>query len=257
MIHPTALVSARAEIASDVSVGPFSIIHDDVRIGAGSVIGSHCEIGGGAHRAGEPLVIGRNALIRSHSVFYRGSVFGDNLVTGHHVTVREGLRAGTALQIGTLSDLQGDSVIGDHVRLHSNVHVGKHSTLGSFVWLFPYVVLTNDPHPPSEVMLGTVLHDYAVIATMCTILPGVTVGEGALVGAHSCVRKDVRPGTLVSGVPAAFVCEASRIRLSDGSGRPAYPWPAHFRRGYPDEVVAEWIGWFGAGATSVLPGEPD
>ena len=46
--------------------------------------------------------------------------------TGHRVTVREGVKAGSDLQIGTLTDLQGDCTIGNYVRMHSNVHVGKY-----------------------------------------------------------------------------------------------------------------------------------
>jgi UDP-3-O-[3-hydroxymyristoyl] glucosamine N-acyltransferase len=54
-----------------VSVGPYSIVHDNVVIGAGTTIGSHCEIGHPSALAeGRPLCIGENSLIRSHSVFY-------------------------------------------------------------------------------------------------------------------------------------------------------------------------------------------
>ena len=51
-----------------------------------------------------PLVIGDNSFIRSQSIFYAGSVFGENLTTGHRVTVREGVKAGKNLQLGTLSN---------------------------------------------------------------------------------------------------------------------------------------------------------
>src|SRR5262249_42641272 len=149
-------------------------------IGDNAVIGSHCEIGVPTSLAeGQPLIIGAGAQIRSHSVFYEGSTFGDNLVTGHRVTVRERTIAGADLQLGTLSDVQGDCEIGNYVRTHSNVHIGKHSKVGDFVWIFPYVVLTNDPHPPSNVQLGCEIGSYAALATMSVILPGVKVGEHA------------------------------------------------------------------------------
>lgn len=243
MIAASAIVSPKARLAADVRVGPFCIIHDDVEIGAGSVIEAYCEIGYPTPLAqGRPLQIGANALIRSHSVFYQGSRFGDGLLTGHRVTVRENIEAGLNLQIGTLSDLQGDATFGDYVRLHSNVHIGKHSTVGSFVWIFPYVVLTNDPHPPSEVRAGCVVGDYAVVATMSVLLPGASVGEHALVAAHSMVGKDVAPHTVVGGSPAKFLCNTRDIKRKDGSGAPAYPWTSHFTRGYPPDVVAQWGG---------------
>ncbi|MBK9785782.1 MAG: N-acetyltransferase [Betaproteobacteria bacterium] len=250
MIHPTALISPDAQLGADTSVGAYTIIHGNVRIGDGSFIGSHCEIGHPAPRAqGRPLVIGRGANIRSHSIFYEGSIFGDGLVTGHRVTVREGTQAGLNLQIGTLGDIQGTCQIGNYVRFHSNVHIGQHSTVGDFVWIFPYVVLTNDPHPPSEVMRGVTLRDYVAVATMSVILPGVEVGQGALIGANSSVSRNVDPDTVAAGVPAKMICRTEEILLKDGSGHSAYPWRRHFHRGYPDEVVARWLKEFGAGAS--------
>jgi acetyltransferase-like isoleucine patch superfamily enzyme len=226
----------------NVSVGPFTVIHDDVIVGEGTVIEGHCEIGHPAPLAqGLPLVIGNKSLIRSHSIFYQGSTFGDGLVTGHRVTVREKTTAGHGFQLGTLSDIQGHCEIGNYVRTHSNVHIGQKSKIHDFVWLFPYVVLTNDPHPPSNVCIGCELEKYAVVATMSVVLPGVKVGEGALIAAHSSVSKDVLPHTVVGGSPAKFLCDTSKIKLRDGSGLSAYPWTQHFTRGYPESVIQQWV----------------
>jgi acetyltransferase-like isoleucine patch superfamily enzyme len=244
-IHPTALVSPQARIGESVSIGAFTIVHDNVEIGDHTVIESHCEIGYPNRNAeGQPLKIGANSLIRSHSIFYEGSVFGDELTTGHRVSVREKTFAGRNLQIGTLGDIQGHCEIGDYTKFHSNVHIGQHSRIGSYVWIFPYVVLTNDPHPPSNLLLGVTIGDYAAIATMSVILPGVTVGSGALVGAHSSVSRDVAADTVVAGVPAKFICATSAIQLRDGSGQSAYPWRRHFHRGYSEADVARWIEEF-------------
>ncbi|MBJ7309757.1 N-acetyltransferase [Rugamonas sp. CCM 8940] len=241
MIHPSAIVAPGAKLGANVSVGPFSIIHDNVEIGAGSVIDAYCEIGYPTPLAdGLPLRIGAGARIRSHSVFYQGSTFGARLVTGHRVTVREKTTAGVAFQIGTMNEIQGDCTIGDHVRCQSNVFIGKMTTIGDFVWLFPYVVLTNDPHPPSNLLLGCQIGDYAAIAAMSVVLPGVKVGRHALVAAASKVHRDVAPATVVGGNPARYLCDTSTIRLRDGSEQPAYPWTTHFRRGYPAEVTAGW-----------------
>lgn len=242
MIHSTSIVSPKAVIGNNVSIGPYTIVHDDVIIGDGTKIESHCEIGYPSPLAkGESLNIGPFSLIRSHSVFYTGSNFGERLVTGHRVTVREKTKAGKNLQIGTLGDIQGYCNIGDYVRFHSNVHIGQSSTVGNYVWIFPYVVLTNDPHPPSDVLQGVTIKDFAAIATMSVILPGVTVGEGALIAAHSTVSRDVTPDTVVGGSPAEFICESSKIKLKDGSGKSAYPWRQHFHRGYPEEIVKRWL----------------
>lgn len=235
-------ISTKAVIGENVTIGNFCTIHDNVFINDNSTIEDYCTIGYPTPLAeGKPLVIGKNALIRSYSLFYQGSTFGANLRTGHRVTVRENTIAGDDLQIGTLCDIQGYCEIADYVRMHSNVHIGQKSKIHDFVWIFPYTVLTNDPHPPSDGFLtGPEICEYAVIATMTCILPGVKVGRHALVGAHSLVIKDVPERMVVGGVPAKPLCRVEDIKLKDNSGRSAYPWPSHFRRGYPQSIVDEW-----------------
>lgn len=241
-IHCTAIIDPSAQIGADVEIGPFSIIHANVQLGRGTKIGAYCELGMESNLGdGSPLIIGDYSLIRSHSVFYESSRFGERLVTGHRVTVRENTKAGINLQIGTLGDIQGDCVIGDYVRFQSNVTIGKNSTIGNFVWMFPYVILANDPHPPSTILKGPVIGDFAAIATMSVILPGVKVGEGALVAAHSSLKNDAEAHMVYMGSPARKICRTSKIRLQDGTRRPAYPWTTHFTRGYPEEVVQAWF----------------
>lgn len=240
-IHNTAIVDPLAKVADNVEIGPFSIIHHNVVIAEGCNIGAYCELGIETPLGdGSPLIIEKNSIIRSHSIFYESSRFGEKLVTGHRVTVRENTIAGKNLQLGTLNDIQGDCSIGDYVRFHSNVHIGKRSKIGNFVWIFPFVVLTNDPHPPSAVQKGVTVNDYAVIATMSVILPGVNIGEGALIAAHSSLKSDAEAGMVYQGSPAEKICNARRIRLQDGTRRPAYPWISHFSRGYPEEIVKLW-----------------
>jgi acetyltransferase-like isoleucine patch superfamily enzyme len=243
-IHDHAVVSDDADLGSNVTIGPFTIVHPNVRIGPDTVIGSHCEIGLPTDLAtDQALHISEESLVRSHSVIYQGSTFGPRLDTGHHVTLREGLRVGANLRVGTLSDLQGDATFGDYVRLHSNVFVAKGAAIGNFVWIFPNVVLTDDPHPPSDGFnAGVTVEDFAVICAMSCVGPGVIVGKGSVVGAASMVTKNVEPGVLVLGVPARAIGPASDVKLRDGSGTPAYPWTRHFTRGYPRDIVNEWRG---------------
>jgi len=247
-VSAMARVSPGARLGDDVTIGDFTIVHDNVEIGSRSVIESHCVLGHPSpHAEGRPLVIGEDSLVRSHSIFYEGSTFGRELRTGHRVTVRERITAGVNLQIGTLCDFQGDARFGDYVRTHSNVHVGKLTTIGNFVWIFPYTVFTNDPHPPSDGFhVGVVVEDFAVIATMCCIMPGLRIGTRSLVGAHSLVTKDVEPDVVVGGVPAKRLCATGDVKLRDDRQTPAYPWMRHFHRGYPEHVVAEWKETFGS-----------
>jgi acetyltransferase-like isoleucine patch superfamily enzyme len=243
-IHPTAIMGDGVKIGDDVVVGPHVIVYDNVTIGDGCRIGADAILGeplagiyrDAANYVNPPLTIGAGSVIRSGSIIYAGSTLGRGLETGHRVTIREGTVAGENFRVGTLSDIQGDCVIGDYVRLHSNVHVGMKSVIGDYVWIFPYVVLTNDPHPPSNFLVGVTIEDFAVIATMSVILPGVTIGKDALVGAGAIVNRDVAAEDVVVGNPAKRVATVRDIK-SKGSPSPVYPWRETFERGMPWEGV--------------------
>jgi len=240
-IHPTAIVSPLAKIGKEVTIGPFCLIHDNVEIGNRSIIEAYCELGQPSKLSdGSPLKVGADSLIRSHSVFYEGSSFGDHLVTGHHVTVREMTRVGTNFQLGTKSDIQGHCQIGDYVRTHNNVHIGQKSQIGNFVWLFPDVLLTNDPNPPSEQLIGPIIEDYVIIASKVTLLPGIRIGSHSVIGAHSLVSMDVSPGMFANGSPAKTMCKARDLRIKNEPGKRAYPWTKRFHRGYPPTKIEEW-----------------
>jgi acetyltransferase-like isoleucine patch superfamily enzyme len=235
-------VSSEATIGTGVRIGPFTVVHPNVVLEDEVVIGSHCVIGEPSPNEGpQPVRIGRGGQIRSHTIIYDGSTFGPGLETGHGVTLREGIRAGVNLRIGTRCDVQGDAQLGDYVRLHSNVFVCKGTVIEDFSWVFMGTVFTDDPHPPSDGSNAAArVGRYAVIAASVTVLPGIRIGEEAFVGAHSLVSRDVDPGMHVAGVPAKPRGPASAIELRDRAGTPAYPWRKHFHRGYPEEIVREW-----------------
>ncbi len=242
-VHPTAVVSNRALVGGGVTIGAYTVVYDNVEIGEGSVVGPRVILGeptaayyGDIAYENPVLVVGAGSLIRSGSVIYAGSALGEGFQCGHSVTIRENTTLGAHCRVGTLSDIQGECVVGEYTRLHSNVHVAQESIIGSYVWLFPFVVLTNDPHPPSETRLGVHIDDYAVLAAGAVLLPGVRVGKGALIGAHALVRQDVAPATVVAGQPGRVMGDVQLIR-SPASGDAMYPWPLHFRRGMPWEEV--------------------
>jgi acetyltransferase-like isoleucine patch superfamily enzyme len=241
------VVDPNASIGTNVTIGAFTVVHDGVEIADNTVVGSHCVLGeptadhytGVVSEAG-PCVIGERSVIRSHTVVYRGASIGGGFECGHRVTIREGSEIGTGVRVGTMSDLQGDLRIGDYARLHSNVHVGRLSIVEELTWIFPFVVLTNDPHPPSDTCtVGATVRKLAVVATNSVLMPGVEVGEGALVGAMSLVTRDVPANTVVVGSPAHEVGPVDDVVCKHGKLDHVYPWPDQFRRGYPDGVLPE------------------
>lgn len=218
-----------------------TIIRSHVVIGADAFVGANCVLGEyqtdfirdrtpHAHE----LTIGSNAIIRSGSVLYSGSSIGDHFQTGHHATVREQSVIGAHVSVGTLSDIQGHCTVGNYVRLHSNVHIGMSSEINDCVWIFPYVVLTNDPLPPSDREIGVHICSFAVIATNALLLPGVTIHQDALVGAGAVVTRDVRRYEIVVGNPARVRGDVREI-VDKRTGEAHYPWRYHFGRAMPWE----------------------
>jgi UDP-3-O-[3-hydroxymyristoyl] glucosamine N-acyltransferase len=232
-------ISPTAQIGNNVKIGDNTTIYDNVIIEDNSIICNDCVLG-------EPLyeyykikdyenpktVLKKGAFIRSHSILYAGSTFGENFSTGHRVTIRENTTFGNNCRIGTLCDIQGLSEFGNHCWLHSNVHIGQKSTIGNFVFIYPYVVFTNDPTPPSNICIGPTVNDYSQIAVFSVLLPGVIIGKHCLVGAGSIVGKNVEDYMLVLGSPAKAVKDVREIKSRE-TGEQHYPWPMRFDRGMP------------------------
>lgn len=242
-------ISSVAKIAKTAKIGDNTTIYDNVVIGEHSIISNDCVIGEPLHAyysdkdyKNPTTIIGANALIRSHTIIYAGCELGESFSTGHRVTIREFSKFGKNCSVGTISDIQGYMKAGDYCRLHSNVHIGQKSTLGNFVFIYPYVVLTNDPLPPSNFCIGPNIGDYTQIAVFSTIMPGVNIGQHCLVGAGSIVTKDVENYQLVYGSPAKYKCDVRQLK-DKKTGEIHYPWPLRFDRNMPwkDIGFAKWI----------------
>lgn len=243
VIRTGSIIGDNIDIGDGVYIDFNVIIRDNVEIGMNSFVGARVILGEyladfTARREIVPhaLKIGDNAVIRSDTIVYGDNVIGDNFQTGHRVTIRENSQIGSHVRIGTLSDIQGYCKIGNYVNMHSNVHIGHKSIIKDYVWIFPYVVLTNDPNPPSENLLGVTVEEFAVIATGTVILPGMVIGKESLVGAGAVVTKDVLPESIVVGNPAKNMGSTSRIK-DKVTGKQVYPWKYSFERGMPWEGV--------------------
>lgn len=243
------IVEDNVTIGNECYIDSNTIIRSGTEIGDNSFIGSNCIIGEylmdfclDRQPHEHTLKIGSNALLRSGTIIYKESTIGDHFQTGHRVTIREKSNIGSHCSIGTLSDIQGNCQIGDYVRMHSNVHIGQLSVIDNYVWIFPYVILTNDPTPPSEDdgFEGVHIHKFALVSTGSVLLPGVEIGRDALVGASANVTKGVDDYTLVVGNPAKKIKDVREMKNKNGER--IYPWRFHFNRDMPWEKSGfkEW-----------------
>jgi acetyltransferase-like isoleucine patch superfamily enzyme len=184
----------------------------------GAEIGDFCIIGlppkGKAE--GELVTrIGKNAVIRSHTVIYAGNEIGDHFNTGHSALIREENHIGNNVSIGSHTVIEHHLDIHDSVRIHSQAFVPEYTVLERGCWIGPNVVFTNALHPlckhVKECLKGATVKQGAKIGANSTILPDITIGENALIGAGSVVVKHVEPGTVAAGSPAKFIKKVSDL----------------------------------------------
>ncbi len=175
-------------------------------------------------------------MIRIHSTadVSPEAVIGEGTSIWHHSQVREGAHIGKQCILGKNVYVDFDVQIGDCVKIQNNCSVYHGATLEDGVFLGPHVVLTNDPYPrainPDGTLKGNDDWDAgsirvcygASIGARSVILPGVTVGRFALVGAGAVVTRDVPPHGLVVGTPArliGYVCACGRPLREDAAER--------------------------------------
>ena len=189
-----------------------SRIFKGVMLGEGTVVEDFCVIGTpprGRTEGELPTVIGANSMIRSHTVIYGGNRIGDNFQTGHKTNIREENEIGNNVSVGTLSVIEHHVKIGNNVRIHTQAFIPEFTLLEDEVWIGPNVVITNAKYPLSpgvkETLEGPTIMKGAKIGANATILPGITIGKCALVGAGSVVTKDVPDGAVVVGNPAKII----------------------------------------------------
>ena len=120
-----------------------------------------------------------------------------------------GCAIGENTQIGSFCEIKPRAVIGKNCRLQSYVFVPEGTFIGDNVFIGPGVVFANDKYPSAIKAISgnwkedaAVIESHTVLGAGATICAGVRIGESAIVGAGSCVTKDVKPCSIVCGNPA-------------------------------------------------------
>lgn len=172
--------------------------------------------------AGELItVIGPGAVLRSHTVIYAGNRIGANFQTGHGAMIREENEIADDVSVGTGSVVEHHVRIARGVRIHSQAFVPEYTVLEEECWIGPNVVITNAKYPRSpgvkDELKGALVRRFAKIGANSTLLPGIEIGEHALVGAGSVVTKDVPAGAVVAGNPARVIKTIDTLPYNLGS----------------------------------------
>ena len=187
MIHPSAIIDPSAQLASDVSVGPWTIIGPDVTIGEGSQIASHCVIKG-------PTTIGKRCSVFQFSTI--GEATPDLKYAGERTTLTIGddnvFREGVTVHRGTVQD-RSDTSIGNNNLLMAYVHVGHDCVVGD------NCILVNN-----SVLAGHVaLEDWVIVGGYSGVHKHCRIGAHGFIGGMTKVTQDVPAFVMAEGHPAS------------------------------------------------------
>ena len=182
-IHPTAIVHSCAKIASDVKIGPYSIIGAGVTIHDNTVIDSHVTIHG-------LTSIGKNNHIYSYASIgcdpqdkkYRGEATALEIGDGN--TFREYM----TVSIGTVQD-EGVTRIGNNNWFMATVHIAHDCQIGN------HAIFANNATLGGHVKVG----DWAVVSGGCMVHQFVTIGEHVLISFNTGVAQDIPPYVVAQG----------------------------------------------------------
>ena len=185
-IHASAVVDSKAELASDVEVGPYSVIGPNVKIGAGTKIGSHTVIEGYT-TIGKENNFAHFAAIGGppQDMKYRGEP--TQLIIGDRNTIREF----TTIHTGTSQD-EGITRIGNDNWIMAYVHLAHDCIVGNHTIFANSAQLAGHVHVGDWVILGgfTVVHQF------------VRIGAHSFSAMHSLLFADVPPFVMCQGQPA-------------------------------------------------------
>lgn len=186
-IHPTAIVSPKAEIAEDVIIGPYCVIEDDVVIQSGCQIQSHVIIKDGA-RLGKNVKVAHGAVLASppQDLKFKGEKttleIGDNTVIREFATLNRG------------TDYHWKTKVGKNCFIMSYVHLAHDCIIGD------NVIIAN-----SVQMAGHVeVDDYVGIGGLTAIHQFVKIGKHSFVGGGLKINKDVPPYIRAMGDPVRY-----------------------------------------------------
>jgi len=185
-VHKTAIISPKAEIESDVYIGPYCIIGDNVKIGKGTKLISNVQIEGNTE-------IGENCQIYPFTTIgfppqdlkYRGEPtgvkIGSNNIIREYVTIHRASVSG-----------DGWTTLGDNNFIMAYVHIAHDCKIGNSVILANLATLAGH----------VIVEDYVFIGGMVAIHQFTRIGAYAMVGGFSGVGQDIPPFTMASGARA-------------------------------------------------------
>ena len=127
---------------------------------------------------------------------------GKNVSMWHFTYVGDDVEIGDNVKIGSLAHIDYNVKIGENTKIEGLAYIPPLSRIGKNAFIGPNAVLTNDPYPMCEKMIGITIEDGAIIGAGAVIKAGVKVGKNSVVAMGAVVTKDVPENVVVLGNPA-------------------------------------------------------
>lgn len=210
-----------AVIRHGVIIGNNVTIHPHVVIEPGVILGDNVEVFPGAYIGKEPkgpglarrpsfepwIKIGDNCNIGPHSVIYYEVEVGANTLIGDGASIREKCKIGFNCIISRHVTINYSASVGNYSKVMDGTHITGNCKVGNNVFIAPNVGMANDNalgklSYDETAIIGPIIKDSASIGLGALLLPGVVIGENAVVGVGSVVTSDVPDTAVVMGVPA-------------------------------------------------------
>ncbi|KAI9000127.1 trimeric LpxA-like protein [Hyaloraphidium curvatum] len=147
-------------------------------------------------------------FIHERAIVDPGAKVGAGTRVWANAHIQRGAIVGDNCNIGEGAFIESGAIVGDNCTVKNGVAVYEGTTLEDGVFVATGTCFCNDPFPRSGAHKAPVpirVRRGASLGANCTILPGMTIGEGAMVGAGSTVVRDVETATVVVGSPAVFL----------------------------------------------------
>lgn len=245
------IIAPSAKIGNNFSIGNFSVIEEYVRIGDDCIIGHNVvihegtKLGNGVriddntvigkkplrskrsaflyNKKYPPAVIGNEVLIGAQVAIYIGCEIGDDVLIADSAAVREEVKIGKFTIVGRSCTVENFVTIGKHCKLETNSYITAYSLLEDYIFVAPGVVTTNDNfmgrgEKRFDYFKGVTVRKGGRLGGGCVILPGIEIGEDAVVAAGSVVTKNVPPKVIVAGIPAKYFMDTPKDQLLENQG---------------------------------------
>ena len=220
VVRANVIIEDNSIINDNVIIDYGAVVKRGTTIGKGSSIGVNAIVGQAPSRARTStlsadsdlpgLNVGENCQICVGAIVYAGTVVGSGCFIADSAQVREHCELGKNVIVGHSATIENNCTIGDRTKIQTGAYIVAGSVLEEDVFIAPMVTTTNDnfvarTEERFKYRKGVTVKKGGRIAGNAVILPGVTIGQEALVAAGSVVTRDVPPFKVVMGVPAKVV----------------------------------------------------